>query len=164
MIHFLSHICFYHFCSVVGYRSNTAYGYDASKVVKGVRVLYHINSDITIDGELTCYLLMSVCVTPFRGQYLANHCRDSVKEIVSPTPLPHFSPQMKFLKALQGRRITKSSKVTKFSKYPRDYLLTSLDGSRLCLLILSFTLHCGPRSLRDKGLERNCHEIWRPCM
>ncbi|XP_028394121.1 uncharacterized protein LOC114518343 [Dendronephthya gigantea] len=38
--------------AVVGYRSNTAYGYDASSVVKGVRVRYHINSDITIDGPV----------------------------------------------------------------------------------------------------------------
>jgi hypothetical protein len=37
-------------CLVVGYRTSTAYGYDASHIVKGVRVLYHMNSDITIDG------------------------------------------------------------------------------------------------------------------
>lgn len=86
MIHFLRHICFQHFRSVVGYRSNTAYGYDASKVVKGVRVLYHINSDITIDGKLMCYQ----CLSPLTQQYFAfaNHCRGCAKEIATPPPPP----------------------------------------------------------------------------
>ena len=38
--------------AVVGYRTSTAYGYDASSTVKGVRVIYHMNSDITIDGPV----------------------------------------------------------------------------------------------------------------
>ncbi|CAB4014963.1 Hypothetical predicted protein [Paramuricea clavata] len=38
--------------AVVGYRSSTAYGYDAASMVKGVRVMYHMNSDITIDGPV----------------------------------------------------------------------------------------------------------------
>ncbi|XP_046851347.1 SCO-spondin-like [Xenia sp. Carnegie-2017] len=38
--------------AVVGYRSNKAYGYEASSVVKGVKVIYHFNSDITIHGPV----------------------------------------------------------------------------------------------------------------
>lgn len=38
--------------AVVGYRSSTFYGYDGATVVKGVKVLYHYNSDITIAGPV----------------------------------------------------------------------------------------------------------------
>lgn len=54
MILIYMHVFFF---LVVGYRSSTAYGYDASSVVKGVKVFYHINSDITIDGTLRSAVL-----------------------------------------------------------------------------------------------------------